>query len=753
MATFESDRGQRDRDQGSDAEAGERQRQLALPVPGRVSEDRSRLPSLLRTKMERAFGTDFSDVRIHEGSHAQAMGAVAYARGNDLYFQPGRYDPESEAGQRLLGHELAHVVQQRNGRVKAQGEGTPLNEDPALEAEAEEMGARAASGQATGMSAPAGRASGDAVQLYKEMQVGGEPWRLSEGNRILAKTSGAPGARTKFLWADPALVGEANQALIRAGSFIRLASDGDPQDVILRDGGRNATLESEVKIEANQRGGEDQQASYFEALNQQLERNEPSGVEERAHQLSGGRQHAVSKEQMESEYFEALNQRRRETRQTDRKVSLPKVIPRFEPGAAPKTPTYRGMKDQQNNQGVLYMPSDCNEAARVIMGVTESMRNERPVVGTGGAPQPRAIRDIGFGKQGGCGTIAEKGGLTGIADAMHAYAQVVGTRGLPQEQVLFFREHYLQLENEATGLRVVRALRERAPAVYADFTGFAQIDDEARPEIGDALVTFRLEKSGMDPSRNHRLYRKLVQTLTQILKVDEPRAMEILKENGLREDTIDFNTSGAIDQLVDWLKDPQNHESAQEREQTAQRAMELGKENVLWNKHWGGVVMQDGGDFVTLENDAGTANSESSVEVGVDRIVINQEWGFAMYGTAKKEQTFHHQMMKTDDFGDHATTMNFRRDRSNEQGVQGENENKNDSDSSPSTISLTPNEKQVLLYTRKMGATTKPGDLAKAMSSPVLPVLNARRSLMKKLDAYDMAEAILLAEKLGLLDD
>src|SRR5690242_7977127 len=63
------------------------------------------LPDDVRTKMERALGADFSAVRIHEGADAASMGAVAYTRGNDIFFQPGQYDPHSQAGQELLGHE------------------------------------------------------------------------------------------------------------------------------------------------------------------------------------------------------------------------------------------------------------------------------------------------------------------------------------------------------------------------------------------------------------------------------------------------------------------------------------------------------------------------------------------------------------------------------------------------------------------------------------------------------------------------
>jgi len=48
-----------------------------------------------------------------------SLGAQAYTQGTDIHFAPGQYQPSSQGGQELLGHELAHVVQQADGRVKA----------------------------------------------------------------------------------------------------------------------------------------------------------------------------------------------------------------------------------------------------------------------------------------------------------------------------------------------------------------------------------------------------------------------------------------------------------------------------------------------------------------------------------------------------------------------------------------------------------------------------------------------------------
>ena len=65
---------------------------------------------------EPRFGYDFSRVRVHAdpraAASARALGARAYTVGANIVFGPGRYQPGSESGRRLLAHELAHVRQQ-----------------------------------------------------------------------------------------------------------------------------------------------------------------------------------------------------------------------------------------------------------------------------------------------------------------------------------------------------------------------------------------------------------------------------------------------------------------------------------------------------------------------------------------------------------------------------------------------------------------------------------------------------------------
>jgi len=104
----------------------------------------------IMSQMEQSFGQSFADVNIHENSdQARQIDARAFAQGNDVHFAPGQYQPNTSEGKALLGHELTHVVQQRQGRVQAtvQRKGFAINNDSQLESEADEMGKKAAKGE------------------------------------------------------------------------------------------------------------------------------------------------------------------------------------------------------------------------------------------------------------------------------------------------------------------------------------------------------------------------------------------------------------------------------------------------------------------------------------------------------------------------------------------------------------------------------------------------------------------------------
>ena len=103
------------------------------------------LDPALRARAEAALGEDLGRVRLGRGpaAHAQAaeLGARAFTIGADVYFARGEGAPGTEEGERLLLHELAHVVQQR-------GTGAASADRAALEAEADAAATPARGGRA-----------------------------------------------------------------------------------------------------------------------------------------------------------------------------------------------------------------------------------------------------------------------------------------------------------------------------------------------------------------------------------------------------------------------------------------------------------------------------------------------------------------------------------------------------------------------------------------------------------------------------
>ena len=73
-----------------------------------------------RTEMENKLGADFSQVNIHSNPDAEnlnhTLGSQAFTHGNDIYFNEGKYNPETSGGKHLLAHELTHTIQQ-SGKV------------------------------------------------------------------------------------------------------------------------------------------------------------------------------------------------------------------------------------------------------------------------------------------------------------------------------------------------------------------------------------------------------------------------------------------------------------------------------------------------------------------------------------------------------------------------------------------------------------------------------------------------------------
>ncbi|NJL28691.1 MAG: DUF4157 domain-containing protein [Thermoanaerobaculia bacterium] len=183
----------------------------------------------MRVRMERRFGKDFSSVRVHQGTEAASLASQAFAMGEHLYFEPGRYRPDTPTGERLLGHELTHVVQQREMGLAAR---TPSRiavlDDRGLERQAETSADRVSRGE----NAP--------VEAARSAAVGSVPagagvaqraaWTVQKDKGFLSAEAndapeGVPATRVaaKLIWLDQ---GQSLKNYYLGGS--RPAEAGDP---------------------------------------------------------------------------------------------------------------------------------------------------------------------------------------------------------------------------------------------------------------------------------------------------------------------------------------------------------------------------------------------------------------------------------------------------------------------------------------------------------------------------------------------
>ncbi len=126
---------------------------------GRIKQERGAgqpMEDAVQAEMGQTMGHDLGDVRVHTDAEADRLNrqvdARAFTVGNDVFFRRGEYTPHSTAGKELLAHELTHVVDQSEGRVRDSGSGTTVHApDDAHEQKADAVAKRAVSPQpATG---------------------------------------------------------------------------------------------------------------------------------------------------------------------------------------------------------------------------------------------------------------------------------------------------------------------------------------------------------------------------------------------------------------------------------------------------------------------------------------------------------------------------------------------------------------------------------------------------------------------------
>jgi hypothetical protein len=175
----------------------------------------------VRREYEELFGAGFGEVRIGQDGVPGATGPdrggpLAATHGSDVYFAQGGHDPYSEFGREVLAHELAHVLQQRYGRVR------PGADMRALEAEAVTAGRRAARGEEVRIPGRRATRTGSAVQYYTVVAAAG---RAAAGLAVPNPSTNAPTQAQDTFVGQNKGVGAAASSFLNAGA-VSLVSTG-----------------------------------------------------------------------------------------------------------------------------------------------------------------------------------------------------------------------------------------------------------------------------------------------------------------------------------------------------------------------------------------------------------------------------------------------------------------------------------------------------------------------------------------------
>ncbi len=158
------------------------------------------LEPTLRATMESRFGHDFSRVRVHADGLADASAEVvrarAYTLGSHIAFARGAYDPATDAGTRLVAHELAHVVQQSRTHGSC-GEGEAERE-AAHTADAAAAGRRVAPVRATPL-----RIARQPITAFAERELEVEAIEVGGRSYVLYQAEVRTGGSSSWLANNP----------------------------------------------------------------------------------------------------------------------------------------------------------------------------------------------------------------------------------------------------------------------------------------------------------------------------------------------------------------------------------------------------------------------------------------------------------------------------------------------------------------------------------------------------------------------
>jgi outer membrane protein OmpA-like peptidoglycan-associated protein len=206
-----------------------------------LSESGRPLDRARRRDHEARLHHDFAAVRIHDDDRAsrsaRAMDARAYTVGTHIVLDRDRCEPSSPDGDRLLAHELAHVVQQ--GVVADMASVRSIGSaDSAAEREASAMSALPSTERHVREQV--------APQIQRDLVA---PGRLAEVHQDLFVSAPGPGGGTRRTWRDPTSTdaGTAGEIIRQAKAAIRQFVADNPMAV----GGSIDTRTTQANLDAD----------------------------------------------------------------------------------------------------------------------------------------------------------------------------------------------------------------------------------------------------------------------------------------------------------------------------------------------------------------------------------------------------------------------------------------------------------------------------------------------------------------------